>query len=265
MNDIATRMVVRKAAQPLNTEAPAINQGVQVAGAAPDLLEGSVPQGDRANIQRLLHDRAREAPAMLRYRIEQLTSTLRGYWESPPLPPAVNSQLRGLFQIIVAPLNVIITPAYREVQRLVSSVVALLRPRSSVITFTEPPRAPFQNPHQDTVAPKDMSAMHANAAILSLVAPRDTATGALQAALELAATEARRARSEGRAITEKKADHEQHLKVAVTRNQIHAIDAGNGIINSMAEQIINQLEGPFAISPESALARIEELQRSEKS
>ena len=33
----------------------------------------------------------------------------------------------------------------------------------------------------------------------------------------------------------------------------------------MAEEIMNQLEGPFAISPESAIARIEELQRSEKS
>jgi len=266
MNKEETVILVPRSERPLKTKSSATANGAGVIAADLTPLVGSVPQGDRVAAQRAFRNGASESIHKPRTTLEQLTLFFTAGQEPSPDIAVKSTPLPSGYINIFSSISELAIFAYKGASEIVSSVIALFKPRSSVLTFNSGHSA--QIPEQTSLIQlhkKDSSSLHGTHTIFDLATPKNSAPASLQTALELAATEARRARTEERAMTEKEAYHEHNLKVAVTRDKIHAIDARNGIKNSMAEEIINQLEGPFAISPESAIARIEELQRSEKS
>jgi hypothetical protein len=101
-------------------------------------------------------------------------------------------------------------------------------------------------------------------ALSELSPPHDHGPEALGIALEHVAQEIRRERSEDRSREQARADEELRRKRSRARDAVSARDLQNGIRNAATEEIIDQLEGPFAISVETALARVDELNRSEK-
>jgi hypothetical protein len=99
--------------------------------------------------------------------------------------------------------------------------------------------------------------------VAELSSPKDEGSAVLALALERLAAEVRRDRQEAREDAQKQED-ERHRKLAQARDAIHHIDMLNGIRNPAAEDIIRQMEGPYGISVEAAMARMEDINRSEK-
>jgi hypothetical protein len=176
--------------------------------------------------------------------------------KSPPPPPEVDStfslfSLAGTLSFGISTLNTIVT---------------FLAPRTSVVYI---PRreagssvgASGEHSAASHASPKTPAAV---LALSELSPPHDHGPEALGIALEHVAQEIRRERSEDRSREQARADEELRRKRSRARDAVNARDLQNGIRNAATEEIIDQLEGPFAISVETALARVDELNRSEK-
>lgn len=94
--------------------------------------------------------------------------------------------------------------------------------------------------------------------------PKDSSQTALVAALEQAALEIRREHKESKELAQQRAEDEQRRKISAGRDTLVARDLQNGIRSSATEEVIDQIEGPFAISLGTAIARIDEINRREE-
>lgn len=145
---------------------------------------------------------------------------------------------------------------------MLSTVRRALGTTTSVVHIERPEAAA-----RLAVAPADSpsapAAFHRALTVTDLSPPKDTGSEMLAMALERVASEVRKERQEKRDDSHKE-EEERQRQITKARDTIHAIDMLNGIRNPMAEDIIRQMEGPYGISVETAMARMEELNRQEK-
>jgi len=147
------------------------------------------------------------------------------------------------------------------------SLVRFLSPKTSVVYTQRRVLSPLHSAveaptaHQPLLEPAH-SFIHP---LCELAPPEDHGTGALGAALEKVALEIRSERAKERRHEESRAQDEVHRKRARAKDAVYARDLQNGIRNPATEDIIDQLEGPFAMSVDTALARVDDLNRNEKS
>ncbi len=150
-------------------------------------------------------------------------------------------------------------------QQLVDSLIALLHgaleeePDEGASAPTGPlaPSMPFASSPQ----PSKPNAIVEG--LLALSPPTDAAQDDLAAALAQVAVEHRREREEARHEAVER-EEERHRKIVSGRDAIRAADLEDGESQEAAEMLIDEIEGPYAISVEAAVARMRQLNKAKQ-
>lgn len=254
--------------------------------ASPSLAQASAEPPARGAIRRALGEVAAETSRLAtKLSPAQLVEFLLASRHPPPLPlPADNALGNGgsspreelvptaLFPTFLSLLkqlsHLALTPLRLSLEAA-SQVRSLLKTQESTVVFLPRHAPPESSPASCNASPQPRPLAHTSTtkAIFEgadLQAPKDSKQTGIAAALEQAALQIRHARQEAKERTQEFAEEEHRRKTANARDALRARDLQNGIRSAATDEVVGQIEGPFAISLGTALARVDDINRAER-
>lgn len=252
----------------------------------PSLAESSVEPPPRTALRRALGEvvagtsrlASKLSPAQI---VEFLLAS-----RQPPKPPAHANNAQGsgervppeelaqraflsTFSTLLDQLSHLALKPLRLSLEAATQVRDLLKTRETTVVFLPrryAPESPAAVPNASS--PTRTPAHTATAKTIfegaDLQAPKDSKQAGVAAALEQAAQEIRHARQEAKERSQELAEEEHRRKTAYARDALRARDLQNGVRSAAAEEVVSQIEGPFAISLGTALARIDDINQAER-
>ena len=151
----------------------------------------------------------------------------------------------------------------------IAGAIQFLRPHSSEIVFTRHNGRGTEPNGDATISPSVHAARAMKRSLLDqdadeLSHPRDRADEAVAVALARIAHETSQERKEAKQEAQHNEQVDKLRKKLRGQDAVRAKDRENGITSQHAEDIVHQLDDPYGISVESAVARMDELNRYEK-
>lgn len=273
-------------AHPTTTQAAPAPTGVSSTPAQQELSAVASELPARASLRRAFGELAagtsRLAQKLSPAQIVALVAGLRG--ESPEQPSQENTAKEGEVPKCAssAPLEVFSLGSFTEkmvamslapLRRSAEAILyvrSLLTPQTTETVFIKPEARlrPRERQSDDTPLVRPSSTITQTPKALvddgELQPPKDRKQSAVAAALEQVESHFRRKREEAKESAEDRAEEERRRKISSGRDALLARDLQNGIRSPEVDEIIDQIEGPFAISVETALGRIDDVNRAEK-
>lgn len=253
---------------------------------SPTLAETSAEPPARSVLRRALGEVAAETSRLAsKLSPAQLVEFIRASRQPPHSPPPadnalsnggsfpredlVQRELFSTFSSLLGQLSHLALTPLRLSLEAASQVRSLLKTQESTVVFLPRRAAPEIPPAAFSASPQTRTLAHTSTtkAIFEgtdLQAPKDSKQAGIAAALEHAALQIRHARQEAKERTQEFAEEDHRRKTAHAREALRARDLQNGIRSAMTDEVIGQIEGPFAISLGTALARIDDINRAER-